>query len=143
MLVAGGRDNAGRFVQQVIDEIGSHTDRCAVDLDEIALDVDAPAENGDLTVHPHPTFLDEFLTRTARADASLCENFLQALAPGLAFGTGHAHSFMSLCPYNGAQTTMPAQRCPSTGDQALVSVAPFTNRSDSPRNRPARRRPSA
>jgi hypothetical protein len=76
VLVAGGRHDAGGFVQQIVDEIGSHADRRTVDLDEIVLDVDAPTEHGDFAVHPHPTLFDELLTCTARSDAPLRENLL-------------------------------------------------------------------
>ena len=47
----GGHD-AGRLVQQVVDEPGPDADDRAVDRDLVVLDVDPPPELGDLAVRP-------------------------------------------------------------------------------------------
>ena len=48
--VAGRRDDAGRLVQQVVDEVGVGGHQGAVDLEHVAADVDPRADVGDLAV---------------------------------------------------------------------------------------------
>ena len=67
--VLGRRDDAGRLVQQVVDEAGLGADRRAVDLDEVDVGVDPPAEHGDLAVDGDPPGGDEVLAHPPAAPA--------------------------------------------------------------------------
>ena len=59
--VLGRRDDAGRLVEQVVDEAGLGADRRPVDLDEVDVGIDAPAEHGDLAVDRDPPGGDQLL----------------------------------------------------------------------------------
>ena len=54
LRIVGGRDDPGRFVEQVVDEVGPHPDRSTVDGDDLGLDIDSLAEFGDDPVDRHP-----------------------------------------------------------------------------------------
>src|SRR5690606_36570570 len=74
----GCGDDAGRLVQQVVDEAGPHTVLGAVDLDGVGLGVDAATEHGHLAVHPDPPALDEVFADATAAYARLGQHLLQA-----------------------------------------------------------------
>ncbi len=77
MGVAGGGHHTRRLVEQVVDETGLDTDRHTIDLDEVVIGVDPPAEHGDLAVHRDPTGGDQVFADPAATPAPDCQHLLQ------------------------------------------------------------------
>ncbi len=84
--VVGGGDDAGRLVQQVVDEPREHRQGDAVERHHVVPDVDAPAELGRLAVHRHPPVGDQLLTGPAASEPDAGQHLLESLTLGAASG---------------------------------------------------------
>src|SRR6185295_7026798 len=78
--VTGGRDDAGRFVQQVVDEDGLDADRHPIDFDVVVIGVDAPAEHRNLAVDGDSPLGDQVFADTPAAPTADCQDLLQSFA---------------------------------------------------------------
>ena len=83
LRVRRGGDHPGRLVEQVVDEPGLHADLRAVDLDDVDLGIDPPAEHRHLAVHAHAPSLDQVLAGPAAAQPRLGQHLLEADAVAL------------------------------------------------------------
>ena len=92
LRIVGGSDDPGRFVEQVVDEVGPHPDRSTVDGNDLGLDIDPLAEFGDDPVDRHPALSDDLLTDPPAAEPDSGQDLLQPLSLRVRLAVAHSSS---------------------------------------------------